>query len=278
MSKTLEKLSQFGYGLSGVTRGRINSEIMVNHYDSLFTLYPGVSFESEIQTPESIGLNPVEVNTLKHVSELIADWGHGRLDRDVKLGKITYAMIRPLGNIVDDDIESDQSLAKYIMEQVRTEFNPLLTVNLPFDREAVSRFYGPLEGKLSQLEIVYAGRHMPVWEHLVQLMASGATTAMILEAKKVDRHTGHAWEQWRRMIGHTFPSKADAGTIREVYGIDNVNNVVHGSDSNQAVAREIRWLGEYIAAFIHRSPNGLVDPSEARNSLPIQHRHKKTSH
>ncbi len=43
----------------------------------------------------------------------------------------------------------------------------------------------------------------------------------------------------RSMMGATFGSQADAGTIRGDFGVSNSFNLIHGSDSAEAAAREI---------------------------------------
>ncbi len=41
------------------------------------------------------------------------------------------------------------------------------------------------------------------------------------------------------MMGATFGSKADAGTIRGDFGVSNSFNLIHGSDSPEAAEREL---------------------------------------
>ena len=41
------------------------------------------------------------------------------------------------------------------------------------------------------------------------------------------------------MMGATFGSKADAGTIRGDFGVSNSFNLIHGSDSPDAAQREL---------------------------------------
>ncbi len=43
----------------------------------------------------------------------------------------------------------------------------------------------------------------------------------------------------RKMMGATFGSKADPGTIRGDFGVSNSFNLIHGSDSPEAAAREL---------------------------------------
>ena len=43
----------------------------------------------------------------------------------------------------------------------------------------------------------------------------------------------------RSMMGATFGSKADSGTIRGDFGVSNSFNLIHGSDSPEAAQREL---------------------------------------
>ncbi len=43
----------------------------------------------------------------------------------------------------------------------------------------------------------------------------------------------------RKLMGATFGSKAEPGTIRGDFGVSNSFNLIHGSDSPEAAAREI---------------------------------------
>lgn len=43
----------------------------------------------------------------------------------------------------------------------------------------------------------------------------------------------------RKMMGATFGSKAEAGTIRGDFGVSNSFNLIHGSDSAEAAQREL---------------------------------------
>jgi nucleoside-diphosphate kinase len=44
----------------------------------------------------------------------------------------------------------------------------------------------------------------------------------------------------RNMMGATFGSKANPGTIRGDFGVSNSFNLIHGSDSPEAAARELK--------------------------------------
>jgi nucleoside-diphosphate kinase len=70
------------------------------------------------------------------------------------------------------------------------------------------------------------------YEGLVRFMTSSPVLVMAV------RGIG-AIEISRAMMGATFGSKAAAGTIRGDFGVSNSFNLIHGSDSPEAAAREL---------------------------------------
>jgi nucleoside-diphosphate kinase len=80
---------------------------------------------------------------------------------------------------------------------------------------------------------VHAGRSF--FEELVTYMSGGPILATALER-------GDAVAHLRRVIGATDPAKADAGTIRALYGRDLGVNTVHGSDSVENGKREVLFF------------------------------------
>lgn len=73
----------------------------------------------------------------------------------------------------------------------------------------------------------------PFFNEIVEFMSSGPVVVMVLE--KVN-----AIKDWRTLMGATDPAKADEGTIRKLYGTSIGANAVHGSDSAETAALEIR--------------------------------------
>jgi nucleoside-diphosphate kinase len=47
---------------------------------------------------------------------------------------------------------------------------------------------------------------------------------------------------WRKLMGATDPAKAEAGTIRKLYGTNIGRNAAHGSDSDENAAIELAWF------------------------------------
>lgn len=72
----------------------------------------------------------------------------------------------------------------------------------------------------------------PFYEGLVRFMTSSPVLVLAL------RGNG-AITICRSMMGATFGSKADAGTIRGDFGVSDSFNLVHGSDSPEAAEREL---------------------------------------
>jgi nucleoside-diphosphate kinase len=87
------------------------------------------------------------------------------------------------------------------------------------DDEITSRFYAEHKGK-------------PFYEGLVEFMHSGKTVAAVLRRE-------NAVTELRKLVGNTDPAKAEAGTIRHIYGETVRMNAVHASDSVENAQKEI---------------------------------------
>lgn len=72
----------------------------------------------------------------------------------------------------------------------------------------------------------------PFYERLVQYITSSPVIVMVLQGV-------NAIVISRKMMGATFGSKAEPGTIRGDFGVSNSFNLIHGSDSPEAAAFEI---------------------------------------
>ena len=66
--------------------------------------------------------------------------------------------------------------------------------------------------------------HRPFYGELVKFMSSGPIVAAILEKD-------NAVDDFRKLIGATDPSKAEKGTIRNLFAESIGANAIHGSDS-----------------------------------------------
>ena len=77
-----------------------------------------------------------------------------------------------------------------------------------------------------------AHKERPFYAGLVSFMTS--SPVVVLAVRGVN-----AIAISRSMMGATFGSKADAGTIRGDFGVSNSFNLIHGSDSPEAATREL---------------------------------------
>lgn len=88
--------------------------------------------------------------------------------------------------------------------------------------EQAKEFYKEHEGK-------------PFFNDLVEKMTSGPIVAMCLSGDD-------AVVRLRTLIGNTNPEKADAGTVRALFGKGVSENAIHGSDSVKSAEREIAFF------------------------------------
>jgi nucleoside-diphosphate kinase len=73
----------------------------------------------------------------------------------------------------------------------------------------------------------------PFYEGLVKFMTSSPVLVLALQGKDVITIA-------RKMMGATFGSKAEPGTIRGDFGVSNSFNLIHGSDSPEAADKELK--------------------------------------
>jgi nucleoside-diphosphate kinase len=73
----------------------------------------------------------------------------------------------------------------------------------------------------------------PFYEGLVDFITSGPLIALVAEGPRVI-------EAFRALGGATDPVKALPGTIRGDFALETKENIVHGSDSLESAAREIK--------------------------------------
>src|SRR5947207_4225063 len=75
-------------------------------------------------------------------------------------------------------------------------------------------------------------RGKPFYTGLVKFMTSSPVIVLALKGKD-------AINIARKMMGATFGSKAEPGTIRGDFGVSNSSNLIHGSDSPESAQREL---------------------------------------
>ena len=87
-------------------------------------------------------------------------------------------------------------------------------------RQTAETHYAPHKGK-------------GFYEGLVKFMTSSPVAVVALQGK-------NAIAIARKMMGATFGSNAEPGTIRGDFGVSNSFNLIHGSDSPEAAAKELK--------------------------------------
>ena len=84
-------------------------------------------------------------------------------------------------------------------------------------------------------ELYAVHKQRPFFDSLATFMSSGPIVVLVLEGDNViKRH--------RDLMGATDPAKAEAGTLRALYGTNVEYNAIHGSDSPEAARFEIGYL------------------------------------
>ncbi len=78
-------------------------------------------------------------------------------------------------------------------------------------------------------------RERPFFEGLVRFMTEGPVVVAALERTDAVPHL-------RATMGATDSKKADAGTVRNLYGTDIERNAIHGSDSPENAEKEIAFF------------------------------------
>lgn len=85
-------------------------------------------------------------------------------------------------------------------------------------------------------------KERPFYGELVKFMTSGPIVAAILEKD-------NAVEDFRKLIGATDPTQAEAGTIRNKYAKSIDANAIHGSDSDENAEIEGNFFFSQLERF-----------------------------
>ncbi len=97
-----------------------------------------------------------------------------------------------------------------------------------------------------------AHQSKPFYEGLVSFMTSSPVLVLAISGND-------AINVCRKMMGATFGSKAEPGTIRGDFGVSNSFNLIHGSDSPEAATRELElFFNEGEVQTFERAINNWV--------------------
>jgi nucleoside-diphosphate kinase len=127
----------------------------------------------------------------------------------------TLSIIKP--DAVERNLE--ESIKKFFESK---ELKIIKSKKVKISKEEASDFY-----KVHQTK--------PFYGELCNYLSSGPIVVMILEGE-------NAVLKNRELMGATNPEKADAGTLRKMYGISIDKNSVHGSDSVENAKIEINFF------------------------------------
>jgi nucleoside-diphosphate kinase len=136
-------------------------------------------------------------------------------------GNRTFTMVKPDATAAGN--------AGAIMQMIqKAGFKIIAMKQTKLSKEAAGAFYA-------------VHKERPFYGELVDFMSSGTIVAAILEKND-------AVADFRKLIGATDPSKADAGTIRKLYAKSIGENAVHGSDSDENAKVE----GDFFFSMLER--------------------------
>lgn len=156
------------------------------------------------------------------------------LSEEIDKGNITLAMIRPHLGGSNLQNYSDREAAEKIEESIRN-LGIVAKFSVTFDCESLQRFYlGKAERQMKRPP----ERHKSFsnrWEEFLHFMTLDKSTILILYCTD-----GEAVTHWKDQRGnYDIVGRRDSSTIRGQFGLDNYNNLVHGSDDPEEVRREL---------------------------------------
>jgi nucleoside diphosphate kinase len=161
----------------------------------------------------------------------------------IERGQVTLAMIKPATpNLLGlGDLEA----AKAIERSVRLPLEVVSNLAIIFDELAVDEFYGGgyQEERMRQAPPhTYKNLFPNRWQEFKALMMSGPTNVMLLYSE-----SGGAISAWRTQVGNwDVEAKRQPATIRGRFAKDNYNGIVHGSDSPDAVTKELTVIKNHL--------------------------------
>ncbi len=127
----------------------------------------------------------------------------------------TFAIIKP------DSVEKNNT-GKIIAHIETAGFRIVCVKKMHMTRAIAEGFYAEHKGR-------------GFFDELVTFMSRSPCYLLCLEAEG-------AVKKWRDTMGATNPEKADAGTIRKLFGGSVGENATHGSDSQESAARELGYF------------------------------------
>lgn len=137
-------------------------------------------------------------------------------------GKITFTMIKP------DAVEAN-NIGPILAKINEGGFRIVAMKYLQLTKEQAGQFYA-------------VHKERPFYGELVDYMISGPIVAAVLTKE-------NAVADYRTLIGATDPSKAEPGTIRNLFAKSIAANAVHGSDSDENAEIEANFFFSSLERF-----------------------------
>lgn len=125
-------------------------------------------------------------------------------------------------SIIKPDAVAKSVIGKILARFEENDLRIAAMQMLQLTRQQAEDFYGIHRGK-------------PFYEALVNFMVSGPVVVSVLEGED-------AVALNRKLMGATNPAQAEPGTIRADYAASIDNNAVHGSDSVENAAIEVKFF------------------------------------
>ncbi|MBJ7428865.1 MAG: nucleoside-diphosphate kinase [Bacteroidia bacterium] len=138
------------------------------------------------------------------------------------MSNITFTMIKP-------DAVANGYIGKILDQITSTGYRIVAMKYIHLTEKTAGDFYA-------------VHRERPFYKDLVSFMISGPIVAAVLEKE-------NAVADFRTLIGATDPSKAEPGTIRNLYAKSIDANAVHGSDSDENAAIEASFFFSNLERF-----------------------------
>ena len=177
-----------------------------------------------------------ELRKLKEIYDLLQN---PTLDNLAKQGKLTLGMIKPNAHQGRNLPPTDEEAAEHLLQEIGSE-NIVFKFSTKLTNTQIELFYSDVKDKYSNI-FDHSGKNL--WRTIHELLNSGPITFLLIY-----RHDGNAVDWWRSKMGKTHPQEADINTIRGKYAIEHnlPNNLTHGSDSEDAVKKELSALRRIV--------------------------------
>ena len=144
------------------------------------------------------------------------------LKKTKMVGNITFTMLKP------DAVEAN-NIGPILAKINQAGFRIIAMKYLKLSKETAGKFYE-------------VHKERPFYGELVDYMSSGPIVAAVLQKE-------NAVAEYRTLIGATDPSKAEPGTIRNLFAKSISANAVHGSDSDENANIEANFYFSQIERF-----------------------------